>query len=106
LRVIIYKDDHQFSPFLFWLTALQDKVIKERIMARIDRIDEGNFGDHKYIDAGVWELRMTFGGGIRIYYGIHQTQVVLLLNGGNKSSQQLDIKKAIRLWQAYLETIK
>ncbi len=106
MRVVIYVDEQQFSPFEFWLTSLQDKVIKERIFTRLDRIAEGNFGDHKFIAEGVWELRMNFGGGIRIYYGIYNYEVVLLLTGGNKNSQQRDIKKAVVFWKAYVETMK
>lgn len=77
MRVVIYVDDQQLSPFEFWLTSLQDKVIKERIFTRLDRIAEGNFGDHKFISDGVWELRMNF-----------------------------DIKKAVVFWKAYVETMK
>jgi putative addiction module killer protein len=106
LKVIIYEDEQQFRPFDYWILSLRDKVLKQRILARIDRLYERNFGDHKYIDDGVWEMRMTFGGGIRIYYGIHKDEIVLLLNGGDKSTQQRDIKKAILFWQKYLETSK
>lgn len=66
-------------------------------MARLARVENGNFGDHKHIDGSLMELRMTFGGGIRIYYTIRGDTVVLLLQGGNKSSQTQDIEKAKKL---------
>jgi putative addiction module killer protein len=103
LNVIVYKSKSGDSPFEYWLTSLQDKSLVGRIWRRIIRIQEGNLGDHKYISSGVWELRMSFGGGIRIYYGIHQNKIVLLLSGGNKGSQQRDILKAVKIWQMFLE---
>ena len=103
MKVVIYRDESGDSPFRFWLSSLRDKLLVERISLRMFRIGEGNFGDHKYLQNGVWELRMTFGGGIRIYYGIHGNEVVLLLNGGDKSSQQRDIKKQVKLWQNFIK---
>lgn len=89
-------------PFQYWLSSLKDQGLVERIWMRILRIEEGNFGDHKYLCDGVWELRMTFGGGIRIYYAIHKNEVVLLLQGGNKHFQNRDINKAIENWHCFL----
>jgi len=61
----------------------------------------GNFADHKYLHAGVHELRITYGKGLRIYYGKEDNTVVLLLCGGDKSTQRQDIKKAIAYWHEH-----
>jgi len=80
--------------FSLWLDRLKDVKGKVAILRRINRIKQGNFGDHKRIDTDVWELRLMQGPGYRIYYTVHRQQVVLLLLGGDKSSQQNDIKQA------------
>ncbi len=103
MRVSIYESESGDSPFKLWFHSIGDSLILQRIRMRILRIEEGNLGDHKYLGEDVYELRMTFGGGIRIYYGIYNNEVVLLLTGGNKNSQQRDIIKARSLWQKFLE---
>jgi putative addiction module killer protein len=76
-----------------WLAKLKDVSIRNRLLARLDRIETGNFGDFKQIDNSLFELRFFFGGGLRIYYTIRDGKVVLLLAGGDKSSQTKDITK-------------
>lgn len=83
-----------------WFSRLKDKQTKTRIQARIDRVEEGNFGDHKSISDGVFELRFFFGSGYRVYYCQHGEQIVILLAGGDKSSQESDIRTAIELVKA------
>ena len=68
-------------------------------MARLDRMQNGNLGDFKSLGDNLFELRFFFGGGLRIYYTIRNQQVVLLLNGGSKSSQNRDIEKARQMMQ-------
>ncbi len=80
--------------FLRWLTRLRDKRAQAQILVRIDRIEEGNFGDHRSVGGGVSELRVNVGQGYRIYYTIRQQRVVILLWGGDKTSQQGDIRRA------------
>jgi putative addiction module killer protein len=82
------------KTFNNWLTGLKDAVSRNKVLSRLDRVSNGNFGDHKSIDANLYELRFSFGAGLRIYYTIRQSQVVLLVAGGDKSSQQRDIEKA------------
>ncbi len=77
-----------------WFRKLKDASAKIKILARLSRIENGNFGDHKQIDTTLYELRFLFGPGYRVYYTIHGTTVVLLLAGGDKSTQQKDIRAA------------
>ena len=85
-----------------WLRRQKDHVIKERILTRINRASvTGQFGDAKSVGEGVLEMRIDAGGGIRLYYAYRGKNVVLLLIGGDKSSQRRDIAKAIKLNQRY-----
>jgi len=90
------------SPFRDWLDAL-DVSMQARIQARVLRFETGNLGDQKAIGGGVWEARLAFGPGYRIYFGKEQRTVVLLLLGGDKASQRRDIRQAQRLWADYRE---
>ncbi len=77
-----------------WLKRLRDLQAKAAILTRIERIEDGNFGDHRPVGGGISELRVHVGQGYRVYYMIRRRKVVILLCGGNKSSQQRDIKRA------------
>ncbi|MFC4259635.1 type II toxin-antitoxin system RelE/ParE family toxin [Marinobacter lacisalsi] len=77
-----------------WLDGLKDQKAKGKILARMDRAECGNFGDHKALGDHVSEMRLTHGPGYRIYYTQVEDVVFLLLNGGDKSSQKKDIRKA------------
>lgn len=68
---------------------------------RIGRLRLGNFGDTKSLGTGVYELRIHFGPGYRIYYGLEGNKIVILLCAGDKSSQKKDIKKAVTFWEEY-----
>ena len=86
-----------------WLRKLKDRQGRLRILSRIDRLADGNPGDAKAVGQGVRELRLTYGPGYRVYYAQRGTRVVLLLCGGDKSTQQNDITKAHQLaaeWHA------
>ena len=65
------------------------------------RLENGNFGDCKPVGEGVWELRMDFGPGYRVYYAIENKKLVLLCYGGDKNTQSPDIKKAIERWNEW-----
>lgn len=84
------------APVIDWLDSL-DGVIRKRIVQRILRIEEGNFGDFKKLSHDISELRFSFGKGYRIYYTEIDDVVVLLVNGGDKSTQVKDIEKAHEL---------
>jgi putative addiction module killer protein len=88
--------------FRKWLDSLVIPV-KARIQARIFRFEIGNLGDHKSVGEGVWEARVMIGPGYRIYFGKEGRSIILLLLGGDKSSQSRDIHKAQLLWKEYLE---
>ena len=79
-----------------WLAGLSDPQTFSRFADRIDRLELGNFGDHKPVGEGVWELRLNFGPGYRVYYVRVGSAVLLLLGGGTKASQKRDIRRAIR----------
>ena len=82
------------AAFIDWLGALRDVRARARIAKRIDRIADGNFGDAKSVGDGVSELRFAFGPGYRVYYVQRGDVVVILLCGGDKSSQERDIERA------------
>ncbi len=77
-----------------WFKKLRPSLDKIKILARLSRMENGNFGDHKQLSGGFYELRFFFGSGFRIYYTIKCDAIILLLIGGDKSSQQKDIDKA------------
>jgi putative addiction module killer protein len=81
------------EEFDHWLKRL-DSSNTNRVLARLYRLEDGNFGDYKKIDSSIYELRLFFGKGYRIYYTIEKNQIVILLCGGDKSTQVKDIKKA------------
>ena len=87
----------QTDVFSKWLTKLKDIQAKVSILRRIERVKEGNFGDYKSIGADVSELRITTGPGYRIYYTKRDDEIVILLVGGDKSTQSKDIQKAKEL---------
>ena len=82
-----------------WHDSIKDKKILTRIDIRINRVSKGNFGDYKAISENLYELRLFFGSGYRIYYTLREGEMVLLLNAGDKKSQQKDIKKAKQLME-------
>jgi putative addiction module killer protein len=89
------------SPFESWFSELKDNTLKARIITRIDRLRLGNLGDFKSVGHGVFELRIPHGPGIRIYFGMIRSEIVLLLLGGDKSSQFKDIHLAQKYWKEY-----
>ncbi len=90
------------QTFNHWFSKLKDRMVKNQLLSRLARIENGNFGDTKALAANLFELRCFFGSGIRVYYTIHNQRIVLLLVGGDKSSQDRDIEKA----KAILNTLE
>jgi len=97
----IFQNINGKEPFSEWINSLPVKE-RARIFARLDRVETGNMGDHKYVGEGVSELRFHFGSGYRVYYGEIDNIIILLLCGGDKSSQNKDVRKAKQFWDKWV----
>ena len=84
----------QTDDFAKWFKSLKDRQVRTRIQARIDHISLGNFGDCESVGGGVFEMRIHFGPGYRVYFVQRGTKIVVLLAGGSKRTQSKDILKA------------
>ena len=91
------------APFNEWLESLRDARTRNRVRGRLDRLEAGNFGDCQPVGDGVFELRLHFGAGYRIYFGKGDNTIILLLCGGDKSQQPRDIRRAKTYWRNYQE---
>lgn len=100
-EIKFYKLPNGKEPVKDWLLGL-DNSLRVKVIRRIERIYDDNFGDYKQLDSNLYELRFTLGKGYRIYYTIQNDVLVLLLNAGNKSKQSKDIELA----KKYLKNIK
>ena len=87
----------QTEAFAKWYAKLKNKEARARINVRIRRVSLGNFGDFKSVGSGVSELRIDYGAGYRIYFTKKGEEIVILLAGGDKRTQEKDILKAIKL---------
>jgi putative addiction module killer protein len=87
----------QTPAFQKWFTGLKDEVARSRIAIRIRRLSLGNFGDAKSVGGRVFELRIDHGPGYRVYFTRRGTEIVILLAGGDKKSQERDIERARKL---------
>jgi putative addiction module killer protein len=89
------------EPFTEWLSNLRDRRARARILARLERLAIGNFGDARMLRDGVRELRIDWGPGYRVYFGRDGSEVIVLLCGGDKRKQSNDIERAVNLWHEY-----
>ena len=101
-----YRTTTGVEPFTQWLSELPDRQARARILARLERIEVGNFGDVKVLRDGVSELRIDWGPGYRVYFGRDGRTLIVLVCGGDKRKQRTDIKRAVELWQEYEERKK
>ena len=102
MDVEIYQNQNGNEPFVEWLSSIRDKTTVARIRSRLRRIEEtGNLGDYRSVGGGVFEFRLQFGAGYRIYFGKIGDDAILLLRGGDKGSQSRDIEKAKTDWKAH-----
>ncbi|OAT18312.1 hypothetical protein M977_03227 [Buttiauxella gaviniae ATCC 51604] len=99
-----YKLQNGRVPFDEWLRVLRDARAKTKIVQRIDQLALNNPGDHKPCRQGVWEMRIDEGPGYRIYYAHEGKNTYLLLLGGDKRKQQVDIDQAVAWWQEHRES--
>jgi putative addiction module killer protein len=97
LKVFVSEED--ISEFEEWYENIRDKPTHMRVRARLTRVQNGNFGDHKIFSGGIGELRLDFGPGYRVYFVQEGATIVFLLAGGDKSTQLVDIQNARRLWE-------
>ena len=96
-----YSTNEGKVPFDEWINSLRDTKAKSRIDLRLERIKLGNLGDFRSVGEGVCELRIDCGPGYRVYFGQIENIIVILLLGGDKSTQNRDISKAIEYWNDY-----
>jgi len=96
-----YVDSQGKDPYQEWFDDLKDLKAQARISARVLRLQMGLFGDGRAVGDGVWELKIDWGPGYRVYYAIDGGKVVVLCEGGDKRTQQTDIRRAIRRWQEW-----
>ena len=87
----------QTEVYRDWINGLRDRVTRARIQVRVDRLVHGNPGQHRNLTDGVSELKIDIGPGYRVYYTERDGEIIILLAGGDKSSQAQDIKQAIAL---------
>ena len=91
------------NPFAEWLSSLRNLNAVVKIEQRLDRVRLGNLGNSKSVGEGVCELKVDFGPGYRVYFGQFGSTILLILCGGDKSSQEQDIRKAKEYWKEYEE---
>jgi putative addiction module killer protein len=96
-----YTDEKNVQPYIEWVESL-DKSYQARISLRMERVKDGNYGNYRNLGNGIYELKFKFGAGYRVYFGEDGNTIVLLLSGGDKSTQITDIKKAIYYWKDYI----
>jgi putative addiction module killer protein len=103
IEVREYRTRDGRRPLSEWIDALRDRSARMRVLARIDRLSVGLRGDWKAVGQGVFELRIDYGSGYRIYCAAHGHELVILLCGGDKRKQQQDIETAHAYWQDFKE---
>ena len=100
LEIEYYKTGEDTSPFKEWFDNLEINAAR-KVTAAISRMEEGNPGDVKFVGRGIWERRIFYGPGYRIYFGKDGNKVVILLTGGTKKRQSRDIALAQEYWADY-----
>jgi putative addiction module killer protein len=103
IELLEYVNAAGFSPFAKWREKL-DATTRARITVAVLRLESGNFSAAKGAGAGIFELRLDFGPGYRVYFGKDGERLIILLGGGTKKRQQSDIDAAQVLWQEYKRT--
>ena len=98
IEIVRYQREDGLEPYTEWFRRLRDTAAKTSIAKRLRRVEVGNFGDCKPVGEGVSELRIDAGPGYRVYFGMHGTVMVILLSGGDKSTQDRDIARSKALW--------
>ena len=89
------------EPFTEWIRRLKDRTSRARILVKIDRLAMGNESNIRHLKGGISELKLTFGVGFRVYFAFDGPSLIVLLAGGDKSTQSEDIEKAQEYWHEY-----
>jgi putative addiction module killer protein len=97
-ELLIYETKQGAAPLVSWLNSLSDRGARARIKKRLDRAALGNFGNCRFVGGGVFELKINCGPGYRVYFAQFEKLIVLLLCGGDKSTQERDILQAKKFW--------
>ena len=100
-ELLIYETQEGKEPFTDWIESLRDSKGRAIIRIRLDRIQAGYSGNWKSVGEGVYELKIDFGPGYRVYFGLDGKLLVVLLCGGDKSTQGRDVGKALEYWADY-----
>jgi len=95
-----YLDAHDRSPFAQWFAGL-DAFTAAKVAASLYRLEHGNFSNVEGVGNGVYECKINFGPGYRVYFGKDGEKVIILLGGGSKKRQQADISTALQCWRDY-----
>lgn len=93
-----YKTENGKEPVKEWLSSIKDKLTQAILYKRIRQVGLGQFGKTRSVGSGVHEMKIDYGPGFRIYFGIHNDEVIVLLMGGSKRTQTSDIEKAQSYW--------
>jgi putative addiction module killer protein len=100
-EIVLFRAHDGRVPFEEWLDDLADKRAVARVLARLARVRQGNLGDCKPVGEGVSELRVDYGPGYRVYFGQKGQTLIVLLCGGDKRTQDRDIRLARQFWQEF-----
>lgn len=104
-QLILYETSEGKIPFQQWLDNLRDHKAVSMIRAKLNKVRQGHFGDCKHLTDGVWEFRIHYAKGYRIYFAKYRRNYVLLLWGGIKKTQRKDIYYAVNFWKMCKEEI-
>ena len=91
------------QPFANWMESLKDKITKAQVTNRLNRVAHGNYGDCQSVGGGIYELRIHYGAGYRVYFAEQDKTILLLLVGGSKKTQVKDIENAKKYWHEFQE---
>lgn len=100
-EIFIYETPDGRAPFSEWMSAMQGHEAYGQIMTRLERVEQGNLGEHRGVGEGVFELVIDHGPGYRVYFGQDGKDIVILLIAGMKKTQKADIENAKSFWRNY-----
>lgn len=98
----VYRTCEGKEPFTEWLSSLKDKITRAQITNRLNRATQRNYGDCESVGGGIYELKIHYGAGYRVYFA-EQEETIVLLMGGSKKTQTKDIQKSKKFWHEFRE---